>query len=262
MPCGQGDSWDNGGTTSTASEVVREPPLDGPRTRNHIRLRSCDRVTTDATPVPTSVYRYYDEHGILIYVGITSRGMQRNREHNATKEWWHLVTSQEVEHFETRHEAEAKERSLIRKHLPPFNKQHNSEYKLSRLAYLEFLIAHSVRLPLREEIAALPNKRIWLEPFKFPGASNLVLRTRAEDARIARALRITDPVRVYGFGRPTHLDKLEIVGPFGMLWLNKQDKWILKDAHAVIKSDLRNPDVAHIRVLQIRLDHEAMGARA
>lgn len=42
-------------------------------------------------PEPTSVYRYYDENGLLLYVGITSRGSVRQREHNGDKEWWRFV---------------------------------------------------------------------------------------------------------------------------------------------------------------------------
>jgi len=32
--------------------------------------------------VPTSLYRYYDKYNVLLYVGITSRGLKRNREHS------------------------------------------------------------------------------------------------------------------------------------------------------------------------------------
>lgn len=74
---------------------------------------------------PTSVYRYYDKFDLLIYVGITNRGMQRNREHNASKVWWPFVVRQEVDHHDTRLQALAAEKQLIWKYRPPFNKQHN-----------------------------------------------------------------------------------------------------------------------------------------
>ena len=45
---------------------------------DQIRLRSTDRMSI---VTPTSVYLYYDQHDILIYVGITSRGVRRNIEH-------------------------------------------------------------------------------------------------------------------------------------------------------------------------------------
>lgn len=80
---------------------------------------------SDITPQPTSVYRYYDQAGLLLYVGITSRGIRRQREHNGDKEWWPFVTRQEVEHYKSRPIAAARERSLIQKYRPPFNKTYN-----------------------------------------------------------------------------------------------------------------------------------------
>ncbi len=91
----------------------------------------------DITPAqtPTSVYRYYDGAGVLLYVGITSTGMIRNRQHNADKEWWPLVKSQRVEHYPSRPRASVRERLLIRKYRPPFNKQHNPDHIAVAAAY-------------------------------------------------------------------------------------------------------------------------------
>jgi hypothetical protein len=72
-----------------------------------------------------SVYKYFDKNSILIYVGMTGRGSRRNAEHNKTKDWWPLVASQEVEHFDTREQASAREVGLISELSPPFNRQHN-----------------------------------------------------------------------------------------------------------------------------------------
>lgn len=74
---------------------------------------------------PTSVYRYYDDKGTLIYVGITGRGVSRNTEHNKDKNWWRWVSRQKVEHFETREEAHAREVEIIQQCRPPFNTHHN-----------------------------------------------------------------------------------------------------------------------------------------
>jgi predicted GIY-YIG superfamily endonuclease len=87
---------------------------------------------------PTSVYTYYDRHNILLYVGVTSRGMQRNREHNQTKSWWTFVARQEVEHFPTRGKALVQESRLIQQFRPPFNTQGNPGYLGTRAAYLAF----------------------------------------------------------------------------------------------------------------------------
>lgn len=90
---------------------------------------------------PTSVYRYYDRHGVLIYAGITSRGTSRNFEHGSHAEWWPYVARQEVDHLPTRLAALALEKALIREYRPPFNKQHNPGYGATKAAYLAFAAA-------------------------------------------------------------------------------------------------------------------------
>lgn len=87
----------------------------------------------------TSVYRYYDNGGVLLYVGITDRGVRRNREHNATKDWWRFVSGQKVEHFPTRNAAESRERELIQQFRPPFNIQHNPSHEHARRTYLKLI---------------------------------------------------------------------------------------------------------------------------
>ena len=84
----------------------------------------------------TSVYRYYDKSGLLLYVGITARGTSRQREHNGDKAWWPFVATQEVEHFESRGQAMAREKRLIHQYRPPFNTQHNPDSESARALYL------------------------------------------------------------------------------------------------------------------------------
>lgn len=86
-------------------------------------------------PTPTSVYRYYDCAGALIYVGITATGIRRNRQHNLDKEWWQWVSSQHVQHFPNREAAHEHERSLIQSYRPPFNKQFNPDHVVLSAAY-------------------------------------------------------------------------------------------------------------------------------
>lgn len=87
---------------------------------------------------PTSLYRYYDGKGILLYVGITSRGMSRNVEHSNVQPWWPYVAKQDVQHFKTRRDALIAEKSLIKRHRPPFNKQHNPDHGSLAAIYLQF----------------------------------------------------------------------------------------------------------------------------
>ena len=85
----------------------------------------------------TSLYLYYDRNDLLLYVGITRRGIARNIEHDTSKEWWEFVARQEIQHHPTRRSALAAERQMIQKHRPPFNVQHNPDHAATREAYLE-----------------------------------------------------------------------------------------------------------------------------
>lgn len=94
----------------------------------------------DATalgPDATSVYLYYDENDVLIYVGITSHGERRQKEHNKVQPWWPLVASQMVEHYPIRRQATDRESALIAKYCPPFNSQGNPKAIASRTAYFD-----------------------------------------------------------------------------------------------------------------------------
>lgn len=73
-----------------------------------------------------TVYSYYDCLGALLYVGVTSRAFVRSHEHASSKEWWLSAAGCYLEHFPTREAALERERELIERHRPPFNKQHNA----------------------------------------------------------------------------------------------------------------------------------------
>lgn len=84
-----------------------------------------------------SVYRYYDENNVLLYVGYTTQGPRRNHQHAADKAWWPYVARQEVDHFDTVDDAKRREVELIRHYRPPFNKQHNPDSASLADAYLK-----------------------------------------------------------------------------------------------------------------------------
>src|SRR6267154_2018176 len=94
---------------------------------------------TTTSDTPTSVYRYYDRLGVLIYVGLTRTRTERNQQHNGDKDWWPLVASQAIDHFQTREEAIGGESALIAKFRPPFNTQQNPEHQTIKAAYLASL---------------------------------------------------------------------------------------------------------------------------
>lgn len=165
------------------------------------------RASTDSTGQQTSVYLYYDEFGMLIYVGITGRGARRNFEHNATKDWWPFVARQEVEHYPTRGQALARERALIRDNAAPFNVQHNPWHAEVNAAYRG----------LRNTIAELgdavdrvrSDRRVELRFLRMaPHGAHLI--TRLEDAPLVAMLALPSAKVRTNAGRATDFQR---VGP-------------------------------------------------
>lgn len=97
-------------------------------------------------PEPTSVYLYHDQRAVLLYVGITKQGPGRQSQHNAVAEWWRYVAGQQVEHYDTREEAKARETWLIKAKRPPFNRQENPDWRELRHAYLTLFDPEMLRL--------------------------------------------------------------------------------------------------------------------
>lgn len=77
----------------------------------------------------TTLYRFFDADGALLYVGITKNGAQRWHEHSKSKEWWGRVASTTVEHYDTRAAALDAERAAIVAERPLFNVVHNVTHK-------------------------------------------------------------------------------------------------------------------------------------
>lgn len=96
-------------------------------------------ASIDESGDATSVYKYFDKGGILLYVGITGAGILRQRQHNQSKEWWKFVSRQLVEHFDSRSLAHEREVALIKRFNPPFNKQHNKQHAAARRYYLDLV---------------------------------------------------------------------------------------------------------------------------
>ena len=115
---------------------------------------------------PTSLYRYYDDRGALIYVGITGRGIARNEEHNKSKAWWPFVAHQDVQHFPSREAALAAERAAVLANEPPFNTQHNRNHKQVRAEYLRFRKAYEHERALHVYVPFTSSQRrfVWLTP--------------------------------------------------------------------------------------------------
>ncbi|MFI6296673.1 hypothetical protein ACIBEJ_34145 [Nonomuraea sp. NPDC050790] len=82
----------------------------------------------DEAPVPVApmvLYRYYDDQGRLLYVGITNSFKERNAKHAAASPWIIFATRSTTESFPARRDAEEAERSAIWSERPLFNSQRN-----------------------------------------------------------------------------------------------------------------------------------------
>ena len=127
-----------------------------------------------------------------------------------------------------------------------------------RAAYMGFLATQAVVQTLPEAIGTLPARHLPLELHEST-ARNSILRTRFEDAQIAVALEIDEPVRAYGIPKkPVSVNRIEKVGPIALLHLSRRLTHPLIDAHAAIYCDVKRPlHVARVRAVQVRLDREA-----
>ncbi len=73
---------------------------------------------------PTALYRFFDENGVLLYVGVTDNLGTRWATHADQKHWWDRVTSYTLEWFDTREAAEAAEQHAIWIEKPLYNVRH------------------------------------------------------------------------------------------------------------------------------------------
>lgn len=93
-------------------------------------MRLDDAIANTSEPGgPTDLYRYYDHHGRLIYVGISKSAVMRAMQHERTAHWWDAWVSMTRQRFPDRHAALAAERDAIRTERPLFNIMHASWQK-------------------------------------------------------------------------------------------------------------------------------------
>ena len=71
---------------------------------------------------PTDLYRYFDDEGKLLYVGISFSAIVRASQHKANADWFDFVSQMTVERFESRDDASKAEIEAIRSENPIYNK--------------------------------------------------------------------------------------------------------------------------------------------
>lgn len=82
---------------------------------------------------PTSLYRYFDVDGRLLYVGITSASTLRMLHHAHGSAWWTKVRSASFKHYRTRDQALAVERKAVVAEEPLYNRAFTPQRSLARL---------------------------------------------------------------------------------------------------------------------------------
>lgn len=73
-----------------------------------------------------ALYRFFDENGELLYVGVTLDPSARWKQHRADKAWWHEVAGIKIAHFPDRRSVLDAEREAIKAEKPRYNVVHNT----------------------------------------------------------------------------------------------------------------------------------------
>lgn len=71
------------------------------------------------------LYRHFDKHGTLLYVGISLSSVDRLNTHMSEARWSDWIVKVEIERFKDRNQAIIAERNAIKFEKPLFNKVHN-----------------------------------------------------------------------------------------------------------------------------------------
>jgi hypothetical protein len=86
----------------------------------------CDHIGLGERPNgSTHLYRYFDQDGNLLYVGISISALLRHLQHRTSSHWFHKANNMTWETYETRAEAAVAEIDAIKAERPLYNIAHN-----------------------------------------------------------------------------------------------------------------------------------------
>lgn len=75
-----------------------------------------------AETYPSTLYRYYNEAGVLLYVGVTYEARGRLQQHRLSKDWYYDIKFIRLDHFPAgRDEALRAEALAIKNEKPLYN---------------------------------------------------------------------------------------------------------------------------------------------
>ena len=97
----------------------------------------------------TTLYRFFDATGQLLYVGITGRQSRRARDHRRHASWWDLASAATFERFAYRSVALAAEREAIAAERPIHNRLRPADSSVQQLVWMLRGNRHLQELALR-----------------------------------------------------------------------------------------------------------------
>jgi hypothetical protein len=117
-----------------------------------------------------SLYRYYNKHGQLLYVGKTNSVIVRNSHHSRNKIWYGEITKATYEHYSSDVAVVAAETLAIKAEHPLYNVLHNGKRTdAGRDAYNPFQVGNDFYVKWNE-VVKNENTPLWLE-FELEGLS-------------------------------------------------------------------------------------------
>ena len=75
----------------------------------------------------TELYRYFNDKGSLLYVGISLSAVYRACQHKSVSHWYKYATKIDIQRFDSRGDALSAEREAIKKESPIYNLMHNKK---------------------------------------------------------------------------------------------------------------------------------------
>src|SRR5439155_16381519 len=84
-------------------------------------------MTTTRGEQQMYLYRFFDKHGTLLYIGISNNPHHRWDAHAGDKPWWREVADQTCERAGDIDDALAVEEDAIHRERPRYNTQHNMD---------------------------------------------------------------------------------------------------------------------------------------
>jgi len=149
--------------------------------------------------VPTAVYRFYDDSGALLYVGISDKPEVRFGQHERTKPWWLNVRTREVVWYDSKPAAEAEEERAIYAESPVYNirdaadhRDEASERSAARKRRRRYVVANN-RFQAFTKLVESVRADVFEGEYRtglLPALDVLVKRYKAGAPEVQRALEV------------------------------------------------------------------------